>query len=137
MRQPSTRPPDPRAGSTTRRAFEAISDVNQRVHTATAAGTIDRVSKVRQADGDVSVRINDHVIRVMDLAGARSVNLPSATRARNRRYRIEDGCGLAGTHTITVRCSGSQTISGSATKTITSNYGSITVRSDGSNWIQE
>jgi hypothetical protein len=53
-----------------------------------------------------------------------------------RQYIIKDegGSSGSGSKRITVAASGSDTIDGGATRTITSNYGSLTVMWTGTRW---
>lgn len=66
-------------------------------------------------------------------SGTVTVNLPTAVGIGGRIYAIVDK-GNAGTHNITVNAFGGETISGSASATISSNYGRLVIQSDGLNW---
>ena len=59
-----------------------------------------------------------------------SVTLPTAASIPGRTYVIKN----SGTGIITVICTGAETIDGSATMTLSSQYQSITVVSNGTNW---
>ena len=48
---------------------------------------------------------------------------------------IQDEFGNANTNNITIQTEGAQTINGGATTSITTNYGTLIVYSDGSNWF--
>jgi hypothetical protein len=70
-------------------------------------------------------------------AGACTVNLPlGSTVPVGRQYIIKDEGGQSGTvgRRVTLTAAGSDTIDGSATRTITSNYGSLTVLWTGTRW---
>lgn len=70
-------------------------------------------------------------------AGACTVTLPLGSGVTvGRQYVIKDEGGNSGQggRRITVTASGSDTIDGSATRTITSNYGSLTVMWTGTRW---
>jgi hypothetical protein len=69
-------------------------------------------------------------------SGARSVVLPRADTQRFREIVVKDVAGNAGAGTITVTVeSALGTIDGSASATITTNYGSLKFKSDNSNWF--
>ena len=79
-------------------------------------------------------KAGDRMIGV-NRAGAVTVTLPTAQLRPGRRYAVKDEFGAAATNNITVATEGSETIDGSATDTISDNYGSKTYYSDGSNWF--
>ncbi|MFF1297910.1 MULTISPECIES: hypothetical protein [unclassified Streptomyces] len=89
-------------------------------------------SEVRTVTGTVTARPIDRVLKA-DASGAGvTVNLPSA--APNLvTYRIikSDATG----NTVTVDPFGSQTINGAATRILSTQWETVTLRSDGSNWI--
>lgn len=60
-----------------------------------------------------------------------SVTLPTAASITGRTYVIKN----SGTGVITVICTGAETIDGNAIRTISSQYVSITVVSNGTNWL--
>ena len=70
-------------------------------------------------------------------AGSCTVNLPlGSTVPVGRQYIIKDEGGQSGIigRRVTLAAAGSDTIDGSATRTITSNYGALTVLWTGSRW---
>lgn len=71
----------------------------------------------------------DHVVNCT--ANTFTVTLPTAVSATGRTYRIKN----SGTGTITIACNGSQTIDGATTKSLATQYSSISVVSNGANWI--
>ena len=75
----------------------------------------------------------DSLIRV-NRAGMVTVTLPSAQVHPGHVYTIKDESGAAATNNITAATEGAETIDGSATHTISANYGSVNYYSDGSNW---
>lgn len=78
---------------------------------------------------------NDYLLTIEDLAVARSVELPSAVVAkRGKAFIVKDLVGGAGSTTITIASKEGETIDGSATATITSNYGVSRLFCDGTNW---
>lgn len=105
-------------------------DANQTVYQN--AGQIVKV-RVVTAAGSVTVATNDYVVEVNKTAGAATtVNLPAGVTGTT--YRIKDGKGDAGTNNITVTPAAGN-IDGAATKVINTNFGSIDVVYDGTQWI--
>jgi len=64
-----------------------------------------------------------------------SLTLPTAQTVSGRIIVIKDAGGLAGTNNITIDTEGAETIDGSATAIISSNYSSINLYCDGTNWF--
>lgn len=64
-----------------------------------------------------------------------SLTLPTAQCTKGRTLVIKDAGGLSGTNSITIDTEGAETIDGEATVVINSNYSSINLYSDGSNWF--
>jgi hypothetical protein len=74
---------------------------------------------------------------IRSAVGTGAVILPLGSAVSvGRQYIIKDEGGKSGSASkrITVQTSGSDTIDGSATRTITSNYGSLTVVWTGTQW---
>lgn len=70
---------------------------------------------------------------LVDTGVAVTVTLPSA--ALNAEVVIKDSTGEANDQNITVNTPGAETIDGAASLTISSNYESVRLVSDGSNWF--
>jgi hypothetical protein len=87
------------------------------------------------ADADYTATSGSGTIIYTSLTAGRTVNLPDATTCKGKAITVKDGAGGAGAHNITLDGNGSQTIDGSATKALTSNYSSIQIKSDGTNWV--
>lgn len=85
-------------------------------------------------DATYTAKAGDRVIGV-NRAGAVTITLPSAEVRPGRSYTIKDESGAANSNNITVATEGSETIDGSATDTISDNYGGALYYSDGSNWF--
>jgi hypothetical protein len=81
-----------------------------------------------------TVLTTDYLIEYTSLTAGRTVTLPTAVGATGQMYMIKDGAGTAGTNTITIATTSSQTIDGASTATITANYGEAVMYSDGANW---
>jgi len=62
-----------------------------------------------------------------------TINLPAASTASGLQYHIKKIDSSA--NTVTVDGNGAETIDGATTKTISTQYDSITIVSDGSNWF--
>lgn len=83
--------------------------------------------------------IYDYYIGVTNTSAARTITLPNPTNSllnpfpRNKSYIIKDQSGGAATNNITI-ATVAGTIDGAATATINTNYESITLKSDGTNY---
>lgn len=90
----------------------------------------------RTTVGDVNYTVltTDYLVEYTSLTAGRTVTLPTAVGYTGQVYVIKDGTGTAGTNTLTIATTSSQTIDGAASATITANYGRIVVYSDGTNW---
>lgn len=75
------------------------------------------------------------VIVYTSLTAPRTVTLPTAVGLKGKEIVIKDGAGAAATHNITIDGNGSETIDGSSTLVISTNYASKRVKSDGVNWF--
>lgn len=85
---------------------------------------------------DYNILTSDYYIGVTSTAAPRTITLPSAVTVGNGGvYIIKDESGGAAINNITIATTGGQTIDGSSSVIINTNYSSITVNSDGSNWF--
>jgi hypothetical protein len=89
-------------------------------------------SDVRTVTATTTARPIDRVIKADATSGGITVNLPSAS-PNPVAYTVvkADASG----NTVTVDPAGSQTINGSATKVLSAQWETVTLRSDGANWI--
>ena len=79
--------------------------------------------------------LTDSILSVTYTAtGACTIDLKTAQTTNGRVIVIKDAGGLAATNNITITTEGSQLIDGAATKVINTNYGSVTLYCNGSNW---
>ena len=86
--------------------------------------------------GPVTVAVTDHNVVVnLAVAGASTVNLPAVSGNSGLEYYIFDGKGDAGANNITIDASGAETINGAATYVIATNYGSVKLTCDGTQWL--
>jgi len=83
-----------------------------------------------------STLAEDHIIHVTYTATAAvtALTLPTAQTKSGRLIIVKDAAGNAATNNITIDTQGSETIDGAATYVINTNYGKVTLYSDGSNW---
>lgn len=78
------------------------------------------------------VQSSDGLVLVDASAAPATVNLPSAQQQRSRIIRVKktDSSG----NSVTIAAAGSETIDGSSTSTLASQYDTKSVYSDGINW---
>jgi len=77
----------------------------------------------------------NHVLFVIPVGGGSTITLQTSDCINGREIIIKDTNGSAGTDNITIETQGSETIDGAATYTINSNYGKVTLISNGTNWF--
>ena len=113
------------------------------VSASTGAVTITRTDGLQAViTGNASATItltaaDQYVGSTRSLTGACTVTLPAGSSVpAGRQYTIKDEGGQSGngSRRITIAAAGSDTIDGSATRTITSNYGALTVLWTGTRW---
>ena len=75
------------------------------------------------------------IIGVTDTSAPRTITLDTDDVIDGRIIIINDESGAAGTNNITIATEATETIDGSATQTISTNYGVLRVYSDGTNWF--
>jgi len=80
------------------------------------------------------LRTDDIIHSTYSATGAVTITIPTALMAEKKTFTIKDAGGNAGTNNITIITQGVETIDGSATYVINSDYDSITLYSDGNNW---
>lgn len=91
--------------------------------------------KVLTASGDWTVTHEATVVVNKTSGAATAVNLPTGISGLpGRTVTVVDGKGDAATNNITVTRAGSQTINGATTYVVSENYGSVTVRWNGTEW---
>jgi hypothetical protein len=89
------------------------------------------MSVVSYAAGPVTLNTQD--LAVVDASAAPVVvNLPAVASASGRVYRVKKVDATA--NALTLTASGAETIDGSNTQALTSQYDSLTVVCDGSEW---
>lgn len=86
--------------------------------------------------GNYTTLMTDMYIGITSTAAARTVTLiAAATAGAGKVYVVKDESGGAATNNITVDANASELVDGALTKVINTNYGSITIICDGSNWF--
>jgi hypothetical protein len=89
-------------------------------------------SEVRTVTGTLTARPIDRVLKADASGAAVTINLPSA--APNLvTYTIIKSDATA--NTVTIDPSGSQTINGAATRVLSAQWETVTLKSDGANWL--
>lgn len=79
----------------------------------------------------------DNIIHsTYSVTGAQTITIPTAQLVSGRIITIKDAGGNANTNNITIGTEGDEKIDGSDTAVINSNYGVITLYSNGSNWFK-
>ena len=89
---------------------------------------------ITSIDDDYTATLEDYIISVDTTTNAPTITLPTASSATNHVYVIKDE-GNAGSNNIIVDGNASETIDGSTTQTISSNYGSLQIYSNGTSWF--
>jgi hypothetical protein len=93
------------------------------------------LQRVGVSDANYTATSSNYLIGFTSLSTGRTVTLPAASTMNNKTIIVKDESGSAGAHNITVEGAGSETIDGAAAKTISTNFGSITMYSNGVNWF--
>lgn len=84
----------------------------------------------------LTVTTSMYIVAVTDTSAARTITLPSAPSYSGTYFIIKDESGAAATNNISVVVSGGvKTIDGLTTQTISTNYGSMTVYYNGTNYF--
>ena len=89
---------------------------------------------VNDADRLNTTLTTDFIVGFIALSAQRTYQISSEDIAQvGRKFKIKDEVGGARTNNIVITTEGAETIDGAASVTITSNYGAITLYSNGSN----
>jgi hypothetical protein len=90
--------------------------------------------KVRRTATDYITTVDDRQVGVTDTTVPRTVTIASAAIAiEDFEIVVNDESGGAAANNITVATEGAETINGAASVAIAANYGSVRLRSDGTN----
>lgn len=80
--------------------------------------------------------LSDSTVAIRDVTISRSVVLPPSSLAgKGKIYFVKDISGSALTTSITISPSGSETINGDTTTAVNTNYGFVSLFTDGNNWF--
>ena len=94
-----------------------------------------QITRTTVSDAGYSALTTDYLIAFTSLTAARTVTLPAASGMPNRILIVKDESGAAATYNITLNVTAGGTIDGSSSKVISTNYGSIEIYSNGSQWF--
>jgi hypothetical protein len=84
-----------------------------------------------------TINLTDQIVGVSYTAtGAVTVTIDSDNTKAGRYFTIKDTGGSAGSNNITIATEGAETIDGAATATISTNYDSLIIFSDGTNYFK-
>ena len=120
-------------------------DVSVATTTATEIGYVNGVTSaiqtqldsIRAVAGNVSIStdttLTDRRLHLVDTSAARSEALPAVSATLY--LVVKDVTGSAATNNITITTPGAETIDGAATYVINSNYASVTIVADGTNYF--
>ena len=75
------------------------------------------------------------IILVTDTSSAWTVTLDSDDAVEGKVIVVKDASGLAGTNNITIDTEGAELIDGAGSTSIATNYGTVRLMSDGTNWF--
>lgn len=98
-----------------------------------STGRMATVTNVNVSPYDIAS--SDYIVSVDSSVIPISIRLPSAVTHATKIVIIKDAGGSANTNNITVTSPTAGTMDGVATQTISSNYGSLTFYSDGTDWF--
>lgn len=93
------------------------------------------INRTTVADTSYTILSTDYLIVYTSLSSGRTVTLPTALLISGRTYIIKDETGTAAANIITIATTASQTIDGTSTKAIATNYGSLKLYSNGTSWF--
>lgn len=82
-----------------------------------------------------TITADDYIVEVNYTSGGVTLYLPSAVGIEGQIYTIKDAGGTAAANPITVTPDGSETIDGNSTGSVTADYGTLTIYSNGANWL--
>ena len=101
----------------------------------TTGGRVKIITVVAAATYDLL--ITDEVLHVTytGTGAVTSLTLPTAQATNGRMFIIKDAGGGASTYNITIDTEGAETIDGSDTLVLNSDYAAVILYSDGTNWF--
>jgi len=92
---------------------------------------------IQQADSATyNIQLTDFIIDISNAGVARTINLPKASLAGlGKVYIVKDSSGSISSTTITIDPDGTETINGDTSYVISTNFGSVGLYCNGSNWL--
>lgn len=93
------------------------------------------VAKISASKTSNYTTSGEEVIYVDSSGGVVTITLASSDAAAGRSILVVDEAGSAGTNAITIDTEGSETIEGSSSTSISTNFGTATLESNGTNWV--
>jgi hypothetical protein len=81
-----------------------------------------------------TVLVTDVIVAVTDTTAARTITMPNSGLVSGQRWTIKDESGGAATHAITIAGNGAN-IDGVANQIINTNYGSVDIYYNGTNFF--
>lgn len=87
---------------------------------------------IRTVSTDITAQATDHTILVNATSANRTVTLPAVATNAKRRYEIKKIDASA--NTVTIDGNASETIDGTTTKVLTTQYQSVAIHCDGATW---
>lgn len=92
------------------------------------------IEKLTTTAVSYQVLVTDVIIGVTDTTAARTITMPNSGLLAGQRWTIKDQSGGAATHAITIAGNGAN-IDGSANQTMNTNYGSVDIYTDSTNFF--
>lgn len=112
---------------TTGQALVVDTAQTQKVKWSNATGTAATVTKT----ANYTATSDDHTIRIDTTSGNVTIALPTAASSVGRIYTFKK---TVAANTATIDPSGAETIDGSSTSTLSSQYDKLTIQSNGTSW---
>jgi hypothetical protein len=100
-----------------------------------SAWSPNQLNRTAISDAGYAVLASDYLVAYTSLTASRTVTLPSAAGLANRTIIIKDESGSAATYNIIVNVLAGGTIDGASAKAVNTNYGTLEVYSNGSQWF--
>lgn len=91
-------------------------------------------SAITAVNSNTLLNDNHYTVKVDASGGARTITLPSSLGITGRIYNIKKTDGSS--NIVTVATTSSQTIDGATTRSLASQWATISVQSDGANWLR-
>ena len=113
-----------------------IKNLHRVTDTETVINHGQKIKRTAVQGAVTTISASDYLICVTDLGVAPSIGLPKPSQVGvGKVYIIKDEAGGASNTTITIASVGEETIDGETSYTITDDYNSVNLYSNGSNWF--